>query len=229
MTTRSGSWATAIAMAAVMTLASQTAAADDYKGESIPLGEAGLIMPVTLRRQETQKAMGATADNGIDVGLGVRAEAGLLPLLLNFNPRLRLGDYIGVDLGISSHLFVGRIVLGLQISYELTDLVGIGARVYYHTVIEDLFVDYLWNNFVVGEVAARVGKVTGRVRFQAGQTANSGYETADYGASIRIPTGKKIMGVEDWSLAADYDWLWTEESSGTAVYHRFVVGIVKGF
>jgi hypothetical protein len=219
----------------IVALASAEVSADGYNGPNIPVGEGGLLAPVTVRRQEsqTQNPDGLTGSDGINPGIVLRGELGVLPHLISSllnTPRFLIGDYWGLDLGFGITLgVVGRFVIGAQASFEVSELIGIGARAYSMTVFDDLYVGGSYSNYLVGEVSGRYGDITARVRFNIAKASNAGASASDYGLAIRIPTKWTIAGITPWHIGLDYDRLWGTDSSGTAILHRIALGVLYQF
>jgi hypothetical protein len=172
--------------------------------------------------------MGGDADGATNFGVGLRADISvigwLLPVFLDTGP-LRIGDYVGLDLGPDIGFgYSGHWIIGGQVTYEVTKDVGVGVRAYSLTIFDSLFND--WENFLVGELSARVGRVIGRGRASVAQAGNS--HASDYAVSVRVPTPWKIGGYTGWAAGVDYDYASYRESSGDAVMHRLTAVVALG-
>lgn len=206
---------------------SAPAHAEDKPTSLLPIGEIGASLPIT-HRESHPDAVGGVNDvpSGTSVGAAVRADISVLGIFLPpIVPGLRVGDLVGLELGIASgSLFVGHWIIGLQAAYDLTD-VGFGFRAYSETVFDHMFgpsSSDLYYNLLVGEVSARYRRIVVRGRFNLGAASNAGYDASATGASIRVPSPWRIDGSDDWTFGADFDRYNYESAQGEGVLNRFI-------
>jgi len=205
----------------------------------IPLAEFGLLLPISLREDAEATSVGATQEGGTSVAGLMRAELSLLGLVVDWKlglPALRLGEYLGLDFGISQQgNLAGRVLFGGQISYELSPALGLGLRGYWVNTFEDLLPGAFGSHHHasrVVEATARVGGVIGRARLGDDARAEVDPELNTLGVSLRLPTAWTIVDYRGWMIGFDYDRFTssgvTADGAGSYTIHRLSALLMLG-
>ncbi len=192
----------------VLALGASSARAEEQR--KIPLVEVGLVLPVSVREEESPSSVGGGEAGATNAALSMRVDLSVIgPLLESYASmgNFRIGDFVGFDLGISQQgNLAGRVLAGLQASYEINHQVGVGARVYYVNTFEDLLPGAFGSHFIKSrmfEASGRFGGVI--VRGRIGENQRLLGTVGNVGFSLRIPTGWKIIDYKGWLVGVDYD------------------------
>lgn len=229
-------------VALVVTLASARAALAAPTAPTpprIPLAEFGLLLPISVREDAEATAVGATQEGGTNVAGLMRAEVSIIGLIVDWKldfSALRVGEYLGVDFGISQQgNIAGRILFGGQVSYELSPALGLGLRGYWVNTFEDLLPGAFGSHFHASrvlEATARVGGVIGRARLGDDARAEADAELNTVGVSLRLPTAWTIVDYRGWMIGVDYDRFTssgvTADGAGSYTIHRLSALLMLG-